>query len=1206
MLILAGALFLLLHNQQVNAARNYFTGNEANLYNQAALLQDNNVNGNDYYVSSAGNDLNNGLSPESPWRTVSKVNSFILSPGDRVFFRRGDEWKESLLVDESGTYGAMITFGAYGTGEKPVFNQADFIKGWSYVGYNVWTAICPVFDNSNGIPHDYVALFNGDLLTQVGTLTAVITPGSYFIDTSPAPDRIYIYSTTDPDNGLVEVSARKFGVGVLDQTYIRIQNLDFRNAGHSGAFFHAATENGQIKGNCIIEGCDFSRNRISGIIFDNGYSDNLVQNCRSTYNGNGFYCSSYLSWGSDRNTFSNCYSASNINYTAGVVSDGHGYGIWNSDDNIVEHCESYNDQYGINIDPNDRKNDITIKYNYVHDTKQGTPGINAGGNIPAGTIHYVYGNVVVNPGAGGDGYAIWIFGTSRQGSVFVYNNTIYLDGSSNHSNFALYSTAGTNVTIKNNIVYSNSDNTTLLNVNGGASFICDNNLYFAPADQTNILRYNGRNYHTLTSWQTATGWDINSKYGDPLFVNNTSEWIPRPGSPAIDSGDEVGITYDFLKNPIIGTPDIGAFEYQATPVVPIPVHLSSSVENNSPSITEMNYSLNLANIVPAASAFTVRVNSTSRPVSSVAISGTKVLLTLSSPVAYGDVVTVAYAKPSSNPIQTPAGGQAAALTTQNVVNRVAAPDVPVFVSASVENAAPARIEMVYSMTLANIVPAASAFTIRVNSTSRPVSSVAISGTRVLLTLSSPVAYGDVVTVAYAKPSSNPIQTPAGGQAAAMTNQNVVNRIAAPDAPVFVSASVENAAPARIEMVYSMTLANIVPAASAFTVRVNSTSRPVSSVAISGTRVLLSLASPVAYGDVVTVAYTKPSSNPVQTPAGGQVATHTNQNVVNRVALTNKVPIVVLNYNNSCYSGFVNSISADESYDENNDLLTFTWETPSNLAVSSKNESTLKFLAPVVNSPTIIDFKVTVSDGKTTQSEFASVEVLPYKPEMESAVIADVDASSFLSPDHPFNIIDGDFSTSWSASGSDQWLIVELKRPFRIMHITLSFKPDLNVKMYFEIHGSNDRINWEPIITKTESCGFSWESQVFDVPPSKAGKEFRFIKFIGAGNTEDSYSSISEMTVFGFIDDAFSSYDNSLVKIFPNPAREYINIRIDAPFLKSNTIQIFDISRRLLLSIQTDPDQREFHIPINMKSGIYLLQLKDSNKVLSTSKIIIMN
>src|SRR5690606_30556748 len=144
-----------------------------------------------------------------------------------------------------------------------------------------------------GIPHDYVALFNGDLLTQVGTLTAVITPGSYFIDTSPAPDRIYIYSTTDPDNGLVEVSARKFGVGVLDQTYIRIQNLDFRNAGHSGAFFHAATENGQIKGNCIIEGCDFSRNRISGIIFDNGYSDNLVQNCRSTYNGNGFYCSSY-------------------------------------------------------------------------------------------------------------------------------------------------------------------------------------------------------------------------------------------------------------------------------------------------------------------------------------------------------------------------------------------------------------------------------------------------------------------------------------------------------------------------------------------------------------------------------------------------------------------------------------------------------------------------------------------------------------------------------------------------------------------------------------------------------------------------------------------------------------------------------------------------------------------------------------------------
>jgi chitinase len=87
----------------------------------------------------------------------------------------------------------------------------------------------------------------------------------------------------------------------------------------------------------------------------------------------------------------------------------------------------------------------------------------------------------------------------------------------------------------------------------------------------------------------------------------------------------------------------------------------------------MTYSLALANIAPTVSAFTVNVHSVVRSVSSVAISGTKVLLPLSSPVAYGDVVTVAYTKPASNPLQTTSGGQAASLSVQSVTNNCIPP-----------------------------------------------------------------------------------------------------------------------------------------------------------------------------------------------------------------------------------------------------------------------------------------------------------------------------------------------------------------------------------------------------------------------------------------------------------------------------------------------------------------------------------------------------
>lgn len=102
----------------------------------------------------------------------------------------------------------------------------------------------------------------------------------------------------------------------------------------------------------------------------------------------------------------------------------------------------------------------------------------------------------------------------------------------------------------------------------------------------------------------------------------------------------------------------------------LPFYVSSVIENATPSLLEMTYSLNLANIVPDVSAFTVTVAGVARGVSSVAISDNVVKLTLSSSVNKGEAVTVAYTKPDTNPLQTPDGLEAASLTPQNVTNNV--------------------------------------------------------------------------------------------------------------------------------------------------------------------------------------------------------------------------------------------------------------------------------------------------------------------------------------------------------------------------------------------------------------------------------------------------------------------------------------------------------------------------------------------------------
>ena len=102
----------------------------------------------------------------------------------------------------------------------------------------------------------------------------------------------------------------------------------------------------------------------------------------------------------------------------------------------------------------------------------------------------------------------------------------------------------------------------------------------------------------------------------------------------------------------------------------IPRYLGSVIENGTPDILVMTYNLNLADIVPDVSAFTVTVNSVSRSVTSVTIAGNNVLLTLSSAVIKDDVVTVAYTVPATNPIQTDEGAQAASLSAEDVTNRV--------------------------------------------------------------------------------------------------------------------------------------------------------------------------------------------------------------------------------------------------------------------------------------------------------------------------------------------------------------------------------------------------------------------------------------------------------------------------------------------------------------------------------------------------------
>ncbi|RUM18886.1 right-handed parallel beta-helix repeat-containing protein [Rhizobium vallis] len=76
-----------------------------------------------YYVNSAtGSDGNSGTGLKSAFATLSKVESLKLKPGDSVLLAKGSVFNEQLDIKVSGSEGAPIKFGSYGTGAAPVIH----------------------------------------------------------------------------------------------------------------------------------------------------------------------------------------------------------------------------------------------------------------------------------------------------------------------------------------------------------------------------------------------------------------------------------------------------------------------------------------------------------------------------------------------------------------------------------------------------------------------------------------------------------------------------------------------------------------------------------------------------------------------------------------------------------------------------------------------------------------------------------------------------------------------------------------------------------------------------------------------------------------------------------------------------------------------------------------------------------------------------
>ncbi|HLP86440.1 MAG TPA: peptidoglycan-binding domain-containing protein [Candidatus Paceibacterota bacterium] len=546
-----------------------------------------------YYVDATlGVDTALGTSSDAPWQTISKVNGITFVAGDNIYFKRGETWNDKLIIPSSGTAGNPITFGAYGIGADPIIDAQDirteaiYNNGKDYITIDhihVKNGTDKNLENA-GIT-DHVTISN---VTSTGGVNGIwVTAGDgVLVDTcviNQGSQRglVFYYSgTTYVTNSTIQncifngiagktyTQATHFN-GSVNLSFLNNEIYDWSLANASDYLYYFLNVNGLTIEDTVAgstghgnDGYNYYFNGCSNVVISDSSSydskDNLTFNFMNTTatlnnvvsDGGIFSAKGTSVLTINNSTFANNETSSGFNSVdsaAVVINNGIAYGNYEDGFSVngtsvvtCNKCLAYN---------NGNTNSSTAGDGFTsHDT----------------ATFNVLNSVAYKNFKSGAAMAVGSSGT-------VYNNTFYDnyekgpgDSGNWNGNIGIgFSSTGT-WNVKNNITKNHEDEMLIheLAVAGGIQISSDYNI-FDNSREANAFRYNAVDYNFADYKVASSGLESHSKNQDPLFTNtSTNNFALLYNSPAIDAGTDVSLTTDYLGNPMYGTPDIGAYEYQ--------------------------------------------------------------------------------------------------------------------------------------------------------------------------------------------------------------------------------------------------------------------------------------------------------------------------------------------------------------------------------------------------------------------------------------------------------------------------------------------------------------------------------------------------------------------------------------------------------------------------------------------------------------------
>ncbi len=435
-----------------------------------------------YYVRLSGDNANDGLSPETAWRGIDKVNSVNFTAGDNILFEGGQTFSGNLYFDtqDRGTGANPITIGSFGTMPANInagvetalfaYNTAGIvIKDLNFVG------VGPRTNSKNGITFltDLENVKLSGITIQRVNVSGFGHSGISIVGWNERSgyNDVHISHVAAFDNLDSGISTVARTPRAHSNIYIGYSKT-FRNFGNP----------------------DAEKNTGNGIILG-GVNVGMIERCVSYENGK--------------------------NNTTGGEG---GVGIWTYDSArvVIQFNEAHSNQTsgrtdGGGFDLDNNVQDSILQYNYSHNNDGS--GLLLGTDA-ANTRNIIRYNISHNDGRKNGYPGMFIYGPVSNADI--YNNTIILNEIAGSPPALLVQNGASNLRFRNNIFYTKGGARLIRILPGSSDLVFQGNAYHAADGQFSIVQ-EGVNYTSLAAWQEATGKELMGGQNvglisDPQFI----------------------------------------------------------------------------------------------------------------------------------------------------------------------------------------------------------------------------------------------------------------------------------------------------------------------------------------------------------------------------------------------------------------------------------------------------------------------------------------------------------------------------------------------------------------------------------------------------------------------------------------------------------------------------------------------------------------